>query len=85
MARRQQYIFVEESHRGRGFLIGLLVVLGLLLAVLFTANLAMTHTVAYTREYVTISNLPTGLDNFTILHLSDLNGAELGDQQSAVN
>lgn len=84
MARRQQYIFVEESHRGRGFLIGLLVVLGLLLAVLFTANLAMTHTVAYTREYVTISNLPTGLDNFTILHLSDLNGAELGDQQSAV-
>lgn len=84
MARRQQYIFTEESHRGRGFLIGLLVVLGLLLAVLFTANLAMTHTVSYTREYVTISNLPTGLDNFTILHLSDLNGAELGDKQSAV-
>jgi len=84
MARRQQYIFVEESHRGRGFLIGLLVVVGLLLAVLFTANLAMTHTVSYTREYVTISNLPTDLDNFTILHLSDLNGAELGDHQSAV-
>jgi len=84
MARRQQYIFTQESHRGRSFLIGLLVVLLLLLAGLFTANLAMTHTVSYTREYVTISNLPIDLDNFTILHLSDLNGARLGDKQSAV-
>ena len=84
MARRQQYIFTEEKHRGRGFLIGLVVVVGLLLAVLFTANLAMTHTVSYTREYITLSNLPLDLDNFTILHLSDLNGAQLGDRQSAV-
>lgn len=84
MARHQQYIFAEERHHGRGFLIGLVVVLVLLAAALFTWNLAMTHTVAYTREYVTIADLPTGLDNFTILHLSDLNGAELGDKQSAV-
>ena len=84
MARRQQYIFHEESHRGRGVLIALLVVLFLLAAGLFTANLAMTHTVGYTREYVTIADLPTGLDNFTILHLSDLNGAVLGDRQSAI-
>ena len=84
MARRQQYIFAEEPRRGRGVLIGTLVVVLLLLAVLFTVNLVMTHTVSYTREYVTISDLPMGLDNFTILHLSDLNGAELGDRQSAV-
>ena len=84
MARRQQYIFTDEPRHGKGALIGLLIVLLILLAILFTANLAMTHTVAYTREYVTISDLPTGLDNFTILHLSDLNGAELGDRQSAV-
>ena len=84
MARRQQYIFMEDSRRGHGFLVGFLVALALLLAVLFTWNLALTHTVSYTREYVTISNLPTDLDNFTILHLSDLNGAELGDRQSAV-
>ena len=62
----------------------LLAVLLLAGAGLFTANLAMTHTVSYTREYVTIANLPTDLDNFTILHLSDLNGAVLGDHQSAV-
>ena len=84
MARRQQYIFSDEPRRGKGVLVGFIAVLFLLLAGLFTANLAMTHTVSYTREYVTISNLPTGLDNFTILHLSDLNGAELGDRQSAV-
>ena len=84
MARRQQYIFSDEPQRGKGPLIVLLVVFLLLAAGLFTANLAATHTVAYTREYVTISNLPTGLDSFTILHLSDLNGAELGDRQSAV-
>ena len=84
MARRQQNIFYEDSHRGRGFLIAFLAILFLLAAGLFTANLAMTHTVSYTREYVTIPNLPTDLDNFTILHLSDLNGAVLGDRQSAV-
>ncbi len=84
MARRQQYIFSDHPHHGKGLLVGTLIVLLILLAALFTANLAMTHTVAYTREYVTIANLPTDLDNFTILHLSDLNGAELGHQQSAV-
>lgn len=84
MARRQQYIFSDEPRGGKGLLIGFLVVLAILLAGLFTANLAMTHTVSYTREYVTIANLPTDLDNFTILHLSDLNGHELGDRQSAV-
>ena len=84
MARRQQYIFSDEPRRGKGFLVGTIIVLIILFAALFTANLAMTHTVSYSREYVTIANLPTDLDNFTILHLSDLNGAELGDRQSAV-
>ncbi|MGN1370210.1 MAG: hypothetical protein ACI4WX_15170 [Aristaeellaceae bacterium] len=84
MARRPQYIFSDEPRHGKGFFVGFLIVLLILLAALFTANLAMTHTVTYTREYVTIANLPTDLDNFTVLHLSDLNGVELGDQQSAV-
>ncbi len=84
MARRQQYIFAEESHRGRGALIALLVVLALAFVGLFTWNFAMNHTVTFTRDYVTISNLPTGLENFTILHLSDLNGNQVGDRQSAI-
>ena len=84
MARRSQYIFSDEPRGGKGVKLAILAVLFLLAAVMFTANLVMTHSVTYTREYVTISDLPGGLDNFTILHLSDLNGAELGDHQSAV-
>ena len=84
MARRQQYVFFEQPNRSKGVKITIVAVLLLLAAVMFTANLVMTHSVAYTKEYVTISDLPVDLDNFTILHLSDLNGAELGDRQSAV-
>ncbi len=84
MARHDGYIFVEESHRGRSFLIGLLVVLGLIAAGLFTWNLVSNNTVVYTKEYVTISHIPNDLENWTILHLSDLNGADLGSGQSAV-
>ena len=82
--RRQHNIFAEESHRGRGFLIGLLVVVVLLAAGLFTWNFALNHTVSYEKTYVTVTNLPEGLENFSILHLSDLNGASLGENQSAL-
>ena len=78
MARRQEYIFAEEPHRGRRFLPGVMIVMVLLLAALFTWNLTMNNTVTYTKEYVTIANLPRELENWTILHLSDLNGADLG-------
>lgn len=84
MARRERYIFAEEPRRGRGFLIGLSVVMLLAAAVVFVANFAMNHTVVFTKEYATISNLPSDLENFTILHISDLNGASIGDKQSAV-
>ena len=81
---RQRSLFMEEKHRGRTFLIGLGTVMLLLLAGLFTWNLALNHTVTYEKTYVTVSNLPSDLENFTILHLSDLNGQFLGDNQSAL-
>lgn len=84
MARRERYIFAEEPRRGRGFLIGFLVVLVLAAAVVFVANFAMNHSVVFTREDVTIPNLPSDLENFTILHISDLNGTDIGEKQSAV-
>lgn len=85
MARRQKYIFAEEPRRGRGFLIGSAVTLFLLLAVLFVWNFALNHSVVLTKEYVTISNLPTNLENWVVLHLSDLGGATIGEQQSAIS
>lgn len=82
--RRQHSIFMEESHRGRTFLAGLGVVLLLLVAGLFTWNLALNHTVTYEKRYVTVAGLPQSLENFTILHLSDLGGAYLGENQAAL-
>lgn len=82
--RRQHNIFMEESHSGRTILIGLLVVLLLLFAGLFTWNFALNHTVTYEKTYVTVASLPEALENFTILHLSDMNGAFLGENQSAL-
>lgn len=84
MARRQQYIFADEPKRGHGFLIGLMVVIVLLIAGLITWNFALNHTVTYEKQYVTVTNLPSSLDNWTILHLSDLNGASIGENQSAI-
>lgn len=84
MPRRPKYIFADEPRRGHGFLIGLLVVILLLFAVIFTVNFAQNHTVAYSTEYVTLPNLPSPLENWTILHLSDLNGISIGEQQSAI-
>ena len=84
MARRPHNIFTEETHHGRTFLIGLLVVVLLLFAGLFTWNFALNHTVTYEKTYITVSKLPEALENFTILHLSDMNGASLGENQSAL-
>lgn len=81
---RQRYIFADEPRRGHGFLIGLLVVLLLLIVGLFTWNFALNHTVTYTKQYVTITNLPSSLENWTIFHMSDLNGASIGENQSAI-
>lgn len=85
MARRQRYIFAEEPRRGRGFLIGLLITFLLLTAFLITVNFAMNHSVSYQNDlYVTIPDLPSALENRTILHLSDLNGATMGENHTAL-
>lgn len=61
----------------------------LTVAALFVAALVLTLSLnALSNRYVrlenrsvTVLNLPRELENFTILHLSDLNGARLGDAQ----
>lgn len=83
MARRQQYIFTEETHRGRGFLVGLAVAVLLLAAIIFVWNFTLNHSVTFTREYVTLTKMPAN-EAFSILHLSDLNGTDIGNHQSAV-
>ncbi|MGN0779999.1 MAG: metallophosphoesterase [Aristaeellaceae bacterium] len=84
--RKNQYIFAPEEPRARRKSIVLWLGIFLLLAVatVCTANFVMDHQVQYLKQSVTVQNLPSDLENWTILHFSDLHGRELGDGQAAI-
>ena len=87
MARyNNRYIFAPEKqrkhpHRVRNIL---LILLPLIIAVLIITNIIVSRNVRLEKLRINILNLPRDLESFSILHLSDLHGAELGDQQKAV-
>jgi len=90
MRRREQnrYIFAPEGKRRRGekhgFRNGVLIFLPLLIAVLVVSNYIVSHRVVFSQVRLTILNLPEDLEQYSILHLSDLHGAELGERQKAI-
>ena len=47
-------------------------------------NFIVSHRVRLEKVNLTILNLPESLEQYSILHLSDLHGAELGDRQQAI-
>lgn len=84
--RRNQYIFAGERPRSRGksFLLGVgAVLLTVLLAVVIT-NFTLNHQVQLKTVSITVQDLPEELENWSILHLSDLHGQEIGSGQSAI-
>lgn len=84
--RKNAYIFAPErqSHKMRNFLIWVGSIVFLLAAFTFTMNFVLNHQVLFVSEKVTVQNLPSDLENWTILHISDLHGRELGDGQSEI-
>lgn len=84
--RKNQYIFAGEQPRSRvrGFFTGLVAVL--LAAALITAgaNFVINHQVTLLQQKVTVQNLPDSLENWSILHMSDLHGQTVGLDHSAV-
>ena len=89
--RREQnrYIFAPESKRRRragrhGFRNTLLIFLPILIAGLLVSNYIVTHRVVLEKVNLTVLNLPEDLEQYSILHLSDLHGAELGEHQKAI-
>ena len=90
MARRERnrYIFApngKSRREGRhGFRNGVLIFLPLLIAGLLISNFIVSSHVELEKEYLTILNLPEDLEQYSILHLSDLHGAELGERQKAI-
>lgn len=84
--RRSQYIFAPEKQgvSGRSVLLWTSVFLLLAAATVFTVNFVMDHQVVFHKQTVTVQNLPDELENWTILHFSDLHGRELGEDQAAI-
>ncbi len=85
---KNRYIFAPEGRRGRerrhGLRKTLLIFLPLLAAILLISNYIVSNRVRLERVSLTILNLPEDLEQYSILHLSDLHGAELGENQRAV-
>lgn len=84
MRRTYDDFFNERPHRGRKFLLILLILLLLTLLTLCISSFAMSKTVLSLRETVTIVDIPTPLDQWSILLLSDLNGSRLGTNQATL-
>ena len=84
--RKNQYIFAGEQPRGRGktFLLGLLSVLLVAVLAVFITNFTLNNQVELTPVRITVQNLPADLENWSILHISDLHGQEIGSGQSAI-
>lgn len=84
--RRNQYIFAGEKPRGRGktFLLGMLAVLAASVLAIFLTNFSLNNQVQLNTVRITVQNLPEDLENWSILHISDLHGQEIGSEQSAI-
>lgn len=84
--RRNQYIFVGErpKSKGKSFLLAMAAVLAVAaLAVCFT-NFTLNNQVTLNNVRITVQSLPEDLENWSILHISDLHGQQVGSGQSAI-
>ncbi len=84
---KNQYIFASElnkRNRGHRFRTIVLIFIPLLVICLLVLNFAMSHRVVLEEMKLTILNLPEDLEGFSILHLSDLHGARLGEAQKTI-
>ena len=82
-----RYIFATEDrkHQRRRNVRHTVLALVLLLAVsVWVLNFAVSNRIRLEDIHLTVLNLPADLENYSILHLSDLYGASFGDRQKAV-
>lgn len=88
MGRDQnRYIFASDpgrKPRRHRVLKMMLLLLPLLLATLWVVNLTVSRRVVLQDMRLTVLNLPQDLEEYSILHISDLRGARYGKNQKAV-
>ena len=87
--RREQnkYIFASESNRKprrHRALKAALILIPLIIVGLWVANLTVSRRVMVEDLWLTVLNLPQDLEEYSILHISDLRGARYGKEQKAV-
>lgn len=84
--RKNQYIFAQErpGGQGRAFFRTVVTVLALLLVAVVITNFVINHQVNLKKQSITVQNLPGDLENWSILHFSDLHGQRIGENQSAI-
>ncbi len=78
--RKNAYIFMDQKPKrhASGCLILLLAVIFAVIALSILSNNLLNQRLSLKTEKVRIMNLNSGYNNFTILHISDLHGSELG-------
>jgi len=85
--QKNQYVFARDSRRFRRphHALRVLLVLVLLLSLtFFVSNFTVSNRVKVEEERITILNLPVDLEEYSILHISDLHGARYGEKQKAI-
>ena len=84
---KNKYVFAAEagrfkrSHRIRN---AILILIPMLVLSFFISNFVVSRRVRLEEVKLTILNLPPDLEEYSILHISDLHGARLGEKQKAI-
>lgn len=83
-----RYIFSSEitrrHQRTRKRWVAVLMVLALIAVSFFLANFLISRRVVLEELDITILDLPAELEQYSILHISDLHGARYGDKQKVI-
>ncbi len=84
---KNQYIFASDSarlQRTHRFRNAVLIILPILIATVLITNVMVSRHVRLTEVRQTVLNLPADLEEYSILHISDLHGARYGEKQKAI-
>ena len=84
---RNQYIFASEltrRHRSHRFRTAVLLLVPFLIITGWVLNITVSRRVQLKELRLTVLNLPDDLEEYSILHLSDLHGARYGENQKGI-
>ena len=84
---KNRYVFASDPKRFKRphrFLRTMLLLIPLLVLTFVITNLAVSRQVRLEEVRLTVLNLPLELEEYSILHISDLHGARYGEKQKAI-